>query len=98
MNRGWWKKDQIAEALRLRAARVSDAEIARRLDRTTLAITALLYRYGAEHPAMRAPTRARKRCLRCGRDFLSDGPCNRVCTPCKERPSWSSEQDYHVAI
>lgn len=31
-------------------------------------------------------TVAHRRCLCCGRDFLSDGPGNRLCPACKEGP------------
>lgn len=65
MNCGWWKKDEIVEALRLRAAGVSAAEIGRRLGRTALAVETFSRRFGAGARAMRGPTeRTRRQDLR----------------------------------
>ncbi len=34
-----------------------------------------------------------RRCLMCGRDFVSEGSHNRVCKRCKETNAWRSPPD-----
>jgi hypothetical protein len=35
-------------------------------------------------PVRRRTTMKRRLCLRCDREFLSEGPHNRLCQPCRE--------------
>ena len=37
-----------------------------------------------EQPTGSMTTRKRRLCLRCDREFLSDGSHNRLCQPCRE--------------
>lgn len=46
-----------------------------------------------------APTAAPPiKCLRCRREFASEGKHNRVCDPCKNTVSWGTGGDYSVAL
>lgn len=45
-------------------------------------------------PAPDVDTRARRKCLGCGKRFMSDGPGNRVCSQCKHTSAWRDGNDY----
>lgn len=39
-----------------------------------------------------------RRCLRCGGEFASDGPHNRICTPCKGTDDWQSASSIAASV
>jgi hypothetical protein len=40
--------------------------------------------------------RKTRKCLHCSNDFLSAGPGNRICRPCKSRDVWSMPNDFSI--
>lgn len=40
----------------------------------------------------------RRRCLSCNQDFMSEGPHNRVCQPCKSHEAWQAGVDDMSAL
>lgn len=86
-----WSDREVSRLVALWGMKLSNAEIARRLNRGETAIAVKASRINlpprnADQPA-RPGARARN-CLRCASPFHSSGPGNRICDPCKETQDW----------
>jgi hypothetical protein len=82
-----------AQLYALRAARMSWSAVAKAMGRSDGTVCRLRHikleeRRAAEAEAARRAARCRERaCMTCGTAFLSAGPGNRMCDPCRELPS-----------
>lgn len=86
--KGPWTREEEGILIEMWMRSLSNEEISERIGRTPNAIAVKASRLSlptrnwcAENPKTRI-----RRCLRCERDFLSFGPGNRICGPCKEFP------------
>lgn len=85
--------EEDARLLGMHDARYTHTEMSQMLDRDRSSITSRLIRLGRITKGARADmvlgTEQRqlasieRKCLRCGHPFMSDGPHNRMCVPCK---------------
>jgi hypothetical protein len=87
--------DDIKTMLRLRAEQgLSPREIAAKLGCPRYRVErALGLRQPVSKPRPAQPTK-RRPCMTCGSTFTSEGPHNRVCTPCKGTRAWRDGNDF----
>ena len=96
-----WSRAQVELLTELWRSKVSARDIAARTGRTERAVIVKASRVGLAtrrfrnaDNGRRYPKKARLRnCLRCGRQFFSEGVGNRICPKCKTDFSWRSGGD-----
>lgn len=83
-----WGFDSSQIEERLRIPRLQVADIARRLRQRDFALD--LHRRPATNPRPATAGAKRRACLRCRKEFQSEGSGNRICSPCKKTVDWNT--------
>lgn len=101
---GRWSNEDVKKLFEYWKQGLSNAEIAKKLGRGESAVAVKASRCNLP-PKRKAGSEnvkngnARQRsCLRCRSPFMSDGPGNRICDPCRESSDWQSGGDYYTSI
>ena len=88
-----WSDQEVSQLVALWGMKLSNAEIARRLNRGESAVAVKASRINLPPRSLtrNASPQARVRnCLRCSVPFRSSGFGNRICDPCKETQDWQN--------
>lgn len=78
-----WTTEEEQRLLTLATHRMSHAEIAAKLNRTTAAVTLRLSQLLRGATSAKKKEGQRRPCLNCRRSFNSEGPHNRLCKNCR---------------
>ena len=99
MREGLWSLEEERILMEMWMRNLSNEEISERLGRGTVAIAVKASRLNMprrnrydDHPKAGI-----RRCLCCKRDFLSSGPGNRICRPCKDCKEYEGVVEHKCA-
>ena len=93
---GPWTREEEGVLIEMWMRNLSNEEISERIGRNPSAIAVKASRLALPRRNRHTdnPNARIRRCMRCGRDFHSFGPGNRICGPCKASPEYDSEPEY----
>lgn len=96
-----WSDDDVSKLIDLWSTNLTNAEIAKKLDREESAVAVKASRINLPRRAKMnsATSKAKVRpCLRCETPFYSTGPGNRFCDPCKDSSEWKNGNDFYATV
>jgi hypothetical protein len=96
-----WTDKDVARLIELWSTEMTNAQIAKELDRAESAVAVKASRINLPRRSTMGAknTKARIRpCLRCSTPFHSSGPGNRFCDPCKDSSDWQNGNDYYATV
>ena len=93
---GPWTREEEGVLIEMWMRNLSNEEISERIGRNPSAIAVKASRLALPRRNRHTdnPNARIRRCMRCGRDFHSFGPGNRICGPCKASPEYDSVQEF----
>jgi uncharacterized protein with von Willebrand factor type A (vWA) domain len=98
-----WSQNDVKKLIDLWHSNKSNAEIAAELGRAEAAVAVKASRINlppkrdVRSQNVKNKTRMRN-CLRCRTPFISEGPGNRICDPCKGSADWQGGGDYYATM
>jgi hypothetical protein len=96
-----WSEEDVSRLIDLWSTELSNAEIAKILNREESAVAVKASRINLPRRAKMKDKSSKARvrpCLRCETPFYSSGPGNRFCDPCKESSDWKNGNDFYATI
>lgn len=96
-----WSEAEVAKLIELWSTELSNADIAKKLNRHESAVAVKASRINLPRRATlktQNPKARMRPCLRCSTPFHSAGPGNRFCDPCKESSDWQNGGDYYATV
>jgi len=96
-----WSEADVVKLIDLWSTTLSNAEIAKKLNRNEAAVAVKASRINLPRRSTKTSTNSKARikpCLGCSTPFHSTGPGNRFCDPCKAASDWQNGNDYYATI